>query len=98
MRPGLAPRCRRTNSPGGSPFPSLWEGTVQRGRCQSRDAVRLRQYDQRAEPSKGAGFTLDLLFCDPTGLGGGARQEERHRCHCYGMAAVPVHAGARLAL
>jgi hypothetical protein len=44
MRPGLAPRCRRTNSPRGSPFPSLWEGTVQRGRCQSSDAVRLRQY------------------------------------------------------
>jgi hypothetical protein len=33
MRPGLAPRCRRTNSPGRSPSPSLWGGTVQRGRC-----------------------------------------------------------------
>jgi hypothetical protein len=30
--------------PGRSPSPSLWGGTVQRGRCQSRDAVRLLQY------------------------------------------------------
>jgi hypothetical protein len=49
-------------------------------------------------PRRGAGFTLDLLSCDPTGLGGGARLEERHPCHCYGMAAVPVRAGARPAL
>jgi hypothetical protein len=40
MRPGLAPRCRRTYSPGRSPSPPLWEGTVQCGRCQSRDTVR----------------------------------------------------------
>jgi hypothetical protein len=44
MRPGLAPRCRRTNSQGRSPSPPLWEGTVQRGRCQSRDTVRTPQY------------------------------------------------------
>jgi hypothetical protein len=49
-------------------------------------------------PRRGAGFTLDLLSCDPTELGEGARREERHPCHCYGMAAVPVRAGARLAL
>jgi hypothetical protein len=36
--PGLAPRCRRTNSPGGNPSPPLW-GTVRRGRRQSRDAA-----------------------------------------------------------
>jgi hypothetical protein len=46
-------------------------------------------------PRRGAGFTLDLLSCDPTGLGGDARREERHPCHCYGMAAAPVRAGAR---
>jgi hypothetical protein len=40
MRPGLAPRCRRTYSPGRSPSPPLWERTVQCGRCQSRDTVR----------------------------------------------------------
>jgi hypothetical protein len=38
MHLGLAPRCRRTNSPGGNPSPPLW-GTVRRGRCQSRDAA-----------------------------------------------------------
>jgi hypothetical protein len=38
MRLGLAPRCRRTNSPGGNPSPPLW-GTVRRGRRQSRDAA-----------------------------------------------------------
>jgi hypothetical protein len=43
MRTGLAPRCRRTNSPGRSPSPPLGGGTVQRGRCQSRDTVRLLQ-------------------------------------------------------
>jgi hypothetical protein len=99
MRPGLAPRCRRTNSPGGSPSPSLWRGTVQRGRCQCRDAVRLLQYGSNVpSPRRGAGFTLDLLSCDPTGLGGGARREEHHPCHCYGMAAAPARAGARPAL
>jgi hypothetical protein len=30
--------------------------------------------------------------------GGGARREERHPCHYYGMAAVSVRAGARPAL
>jgi hypothetical protein len=38
MRLGLAPRYHRTNSLGGNPSPPLW-GTVQRGRCQSRDAA-----------------------------------------------------------
>jgi hypothetical protein len=47
-------------------------------------------------PRRGAGFTLDLLSCDPTGLGGGARREERHPCHCYGMQPPPcVQAHAR---
>jgi hypothetical protein len=45
-------------------------------------------------PRRGAGFTLDSLSCDPTGLGGGTRREDRHPCHCYGMAAAPVRAGA----
>jgi hypothetical protein len=44
MRPGLAPRCRRTNSPGRRPSPPLWEGTVRYGRCQSRDTARPLQY------------------------------------------------------
>jgi hypothetical protein len=45
MRPGLAPRCRRPNSPGRSPSPPLWGGgTVRYGRCQSRDTTRPLQY------------------------------------------------------
>jgi hypothetical protein len=44
MHPGLAPRCRRTNSPGRRPSPPQWEGTVRYGRCQSRDTVRPLQY------------------------------------------------------
>jgi hypothetical protein len=49
-------------------------------------------------PRRGAGCTLDLLFCDLTGLGGGARPVGRHPCHCYGMAAAPARAGTRQAL
>jgi hypothetical protein len=49
-------------------------------------------------PRRGVGFTLDLLSCDPTRLGEGARREERHPWHCYGMAAALARAGARLAL
>jgi hypothetical protein len=44
MRPGLAPRCRRTNSPGRSPSPPLWGWTVRYVRCQSRDTARPLQY------------------------------------------------------
>jgi hypothetical protein len=44
MRPGLTPRCRRTNSPGRSPSPPLWGWTVRYGRCQSRDTARPLQY------------------------------------------------------
>jgi hypothetical protein len=51
-----------------------------------------------SSPRREAGITLELLSCDPTGLGGDARPEEGHPCHCYGVAAVPVRAGARLAL
>jgi hypothetical protein len=50
------------------------------------------------DPRRGAGRTLDLLSCDPTGLGGGARPVERHPCRCNSMAAVPARAGARQAL
>jgi hypothetical protein len=49
-------------------------------------------------PRRGAGFTLDSLSCDPTGLGGGARPVDRHPCHCNGVAAIPARAGARRAL
>jgi hypothetical protein len=49
-------------------------------------------------PRMGAGYTLDSLSCDLTGLGGGARPVGRHPCHCYGMAAAPARTGARQAL
>jgi hypothetical protein len=49
-------------------------------------------------PRRGAGCTLDLLSCDPTGLGGGARPVGRHPCHCYGMATAPARTGARQTL
>jgi hypothetical protein len=51
-----------------------------------------------SSPRRGAGCTLDLLSCDLTGLGGGARPVGRHPCHCYGMAATPARTGAHQAL
>jgi hypothetical protein len=99
MRPGLAPRCRRTNSPGGSPSPSLWGG----GLCSAAGVSPVTPcacsgMANAPSPRRGAGFTLDLLSCDLTGLGGDARPVGRHPCHCYGMAAAPARAGARQAL
>jgi hypothetical protein len=82
MRLGLAPRCRRTNSPGGSPSPPLWEELCGVAGASPVTPRRLLRYGQRAEPSKGAGRTLDLLSCDLAGLGGGARPVGRHPCHC----------------
>jgi hypothetical protein len=35
-----------------------------------------------SSPRRGAGCTLDLLSCDLTGLGGGARPVGRHPRHC----------------
>jgi hypothetical protein len=49
-------------------------------------------------PRRGVGCTLDLLSCDLTGLGGGARPVGRHPCHCYGMAAALARTGARQVL
>jgi hypothetical protein len=44
MRPGLTPRCRRTNSPWKEPIPATMGWTVRYGRCQSRDTVRTPLY------------------------------------------------------
>jgi hypothetical protein len=44
-------------------------------------------------PRRGVGCTLDLLSCDLTGLGGGARPVGRHPCYCYGMVAAPRACG-----
>jgi hypothetical protein len=99
MRPGLAPRCRRTNSPGGSPSPSLWAG----GLCSAAGASPVTPAAcsgtaNAPSPQRGAGCTLDLLSCDLTRLGGGARPVGRHPCHCYGMAAASARTGACQAL
>jgi hypothetical protein len=87
---GTAPSCARGTRPGATaPTPQegahprhCGGGTVRRGRCQSRDAVlpALVRLTRRALEG-GAGCTLDLLSCDLTGLGGGARPVERHPCH-----------------
>jgi hypothetical protein len=90
--PGLAPRCCRTNSPGGSPSPSLWRGTVPVTPCTCSSTANA------PSPRRRAGCTLDLLSCDPAGLSGGARPAGRHPCYCYGMAAAPARAGACQAL
>jgi hypothetical protein len=99
MRPGLAPRCRRTNSPGVSPSPSLWGG----GLCGAAGASPVTPAAcsgtaNALSPRRRAGCTLDLLSCDPAGLGEGARPVGRHPRHCYGMAAAPTRTGARQAL
>jgi hypothetical protein len=83
MRPELAPRYRRTNSPGGSPSPSLWGG----GLCNAAGASPVTPaacsgMANESSPRRGAGCTLDLLFYDLAGLGGGARPMGRHPRHC----------------
>jgi hypothetical protein len=98
MRPGLAPRCRRTNPPGRSPSYHCGEGLCS---AAGVSPVTPRAYSGTAnapDPRRGAGRTLDLLSRDPTGLGGGARPVDRHPRHCNSMAAVPARAGARQAL
>jgi hypothetical protein len=101
-----APSCARGSRPGAAK-PTPQEGAHShhygKGLC---DAAGVSPVTPCAcastanapSPRKGAGFTLDLLSCDPTGLGGGARLEERHPCHCYSMAAAPARASARPAL
>jgi hypothetical protein len=83
MRPGLAPRYHRTNSPGGSPSPSLWGG----GLCNAAGASPVTPTAcsgtaNAPSPRKGADCTLDLLSCDLAGLGEGARPVGRHPRHC----------------
>jgi hypothetical protein len=87
MRLGLAPRSCRTNSLGGNLSPPLW-GTVQRGRCQPRDAAPPTPVRLNApSPRRGADRTLDLLSRDLAGLGCGVRPVGSHPCHC------PRHGG-----
>jgi ferredoxin len=61
MRLGLAPRYRRTNSPGGNPSPPL-RGTVRRGRCQSRDAVPPTPVRLTRRALKGGPATPSICF------------------------------------
>jgi hypothetical protein len=78
MRLGLAPRFCCTNSLGGNPSPPLW-GTVQRGRCQSRDAapptpVRLTRRALEGGPAAPS-IHFPVTFA---GLGQGVRPAGRH--------------------
>jgi hypothetical protein len=62
MRPGLTPRCRRTNSPGRSPSPPLWGGLCGTAGV-SPMTPRARHCTANAlDPRKGAGRTLDSTF------------------------------------
>jgi hypothetical protein len=101
-----APSCARGSRPGAA-TPTPQEGAHShhcgKGLCGAAGVSPVTpcacaSTANAPSPLKGAGFTLDLLSCDPTGLGGGARPEEHHPCHCYGMAAAPVRAGAHAAL
>jgi hypothetical protein len=98
MRPGHAPRYRRTNSPGGSPSPSLWGGLCSVAGASPVMPTACSGTANAPSPQRGADCTLDLLSCDLTGLGGGARPVGRLPCHCYGMAAAPARTGARQSL
>jgi hypothetical protein len=65
MRLGLAPRCRRTNSPGASPSPPLWGDCAAwlvpvPWRCAACPGTA-----NAPSPRRGAGRTLDLLFLWP---------------------------------
>jgi hypothetical protein len=62
MRPGLTPRCRRTNSPGRSPSPLLWDGLC--GTAGVSPVTPCVRYctANAPDPRKGAGRTLDSTF------------------------------------
>jgi hypothetical protein len=62
MRPGLTPRCRRTNSPGRSPSPPLWGGPC--GTAGVSPITPCARYctTNAPDPRKGAGRTLDPTF------------------------------------
>jgi hypothetical protein len=69
MRPGLAPWCRRTNSPGGGPSPSLWGG----GLCGRTGASPVTPCTcsstaNAPSPLRGAGRTLDRFLVTLQGL------------------------------
>jgi hypothetical protein len=62
MRPGLTPRCRRTNSPGRSPSPPLWDGLC--GTAGVSPVTPCAHYSttNAPDPRKRAGRTLDFTF------------------------------------
>jgi hypothetical protein len=67
MRPGLTPRCRRTNFPGRSPSPPLWDGLC--GTAGVNPVTPRAHYctANAPDPRKRAGRTLDSLSRDPAG-------------------------------
>jgi hypothetical protein len=62
MRPGLTPRCRRTNSPGRSPSPPLWDGLCGTAGVSPKTPCAHYSTANAPDPRKGAGRTLDSTF------------------------------------
>jgi hypothetical protein len=88
---GTAPSCARGTLPGAA-APTPQEGAHPHhcgggGLCGAAGASPVTPCTcsgtaNAPNPRRGAGCTLDLLSCDLTGLGGGARPVGRHPCHC----------------
>jgi hypothetical protein len=88
---GTAPSCARGTRPGAT-APTPQEGAHPHhcgggGLCGAAGASPVTPCTcsgtaNAPNPRRGAGCTLDLLSCDLTGLGGGARPVGRHPCHC----------------
>jgi hypothetical protein len=98
MRPGLTPGAAAPTPQEGAHPHHCGEGLCSAAGVSPVTPCACSSTANAPSPRRGAGRTLDLLSCDPTGLGGGARPVERHPCHCHSMAAVPARAGARQAL
>jgi hypothetical protein len=65
------------------PIPATVEGTVRRGRCQSRDAASPTPVRLTRRALEGGPAAPSIRFsCDPAGLGEGARPVGRHPCYC----------------
>jgi hypothetical protein len=87
---GTVPSCARGTRPGAA-APTPQEGAHPHhcggGLCGAAGASPVTPCTYSGttnapSPRRGSDYTLDLLSCDLTGLGGGARPVGRHPCHC----------------